>query len=74
MFINITYKYMRESVKPMKQQQATIHRLVICHTCHERIRLNEPYTIWEDAVYCEPCFDIYLELVGPENELEKTTK
>lgn len=42
---------------------AQIHKLVICHTCHTRVKKGEAYTIWESSVYCESCFDLYMELI-----------
>ncbi len=45
------------------QARENVHYLIICHTCHERIKSNENYTVWEGSIYCETCFDIYMELV-----------
>ncbi len=41
-----------------------IYHLVFCHTCHKPIRKNE-FIEWEESIYCEPCFDRYLDLVEP---------
>ena len=46
---------------------ATIHRLTICHTCHKKVKKNESHVEWENSIYCEPCFDIYLELIEPKD-------
>lgn len=44
--------------------KATVHNLIICHTCHNRIK-NEVYTEWENSIYCDPCFELYKEMVSP---------
>ena len=41
--------------------------LVICHTCHKRVKRGNVHTKWEGHVYCERCFDLYLELIGPRD-------
>lgn len=46
---------------------AKVVELVICQTCHKRIKGDEPNIQWEGHVYCDPCFDIYLELIGPRD-------
>lgn len=42
----------------------TIHQLIICHTCHHRIK-DEVYTEWENSIYCDTCFELYKEMVSP---------
>ena len=44
---------------------ATIISLVFCNTCHKRIKTKESYTKWEGSIYCEPCFEDYLDMVSP---------
>lgn len=41
--------------------------LVICQTCHKRVKSDSVHTKWEGHVYCEPCFEIYLELIEPRD-------
>lgn len=50
---------------------AKIYQLLFCSTCRNRIKENESFTEWEKEVYCEPCFDEYMELVTPK-ELSKS--
>lgn len=47
----------------MQENKCVVIPLIICHMCHERIKKGEPYTIWEDHIYCESCFDTYMELI-----------
>lgn len=54
----------------MQETKAKVIPLIICHSCHKPVKVQEPYTIWEDSIYCEPCFDLYMELITPE-DLEK---
>jgi len=44
---------------------ATIIELIICHTCQDKQKKNDSYVRWEGSIYCESCFDKYLELIDP---------
>ncbi|MEK5149059.1 hypothetical protein MKX53_18930 [Psychrobacillus sp. FSL K6-4615] len=44
--------------------KTTVHNLIICHTCHHRIK-DEVYTEWENSIYCDSCFELYKEMVSP---------
>lgn len=44
--------------------------LMFCNTCHKRIKQEEPHMRWEGSLYCEPCFEDYLEMVSPEDLFE----
>lgn len=52
---------------------AKVHQLVICHMCHHQIK-DEVFTEWEGSVYCEPCFELYKELVSPMDVKPKLDK
>ena len=39
--------------------------LMFCNTCHKRIKKNDEFTRWENSIYCEDCFEDYLEMVTP---------
>lgn len=45
---------------------AKIYELKFCSTCRKPIREADTFTRWENAIYCEPCFDEYMELVTPK--------
>lgn len=47
--------------------------LILCHVCHKKVKPNEHYTKWEGSVYCDPCFDVYVELLD-EAELAVNIK
>ena len=44
-----------------------VYPLIICHFCHQRIKKNESYQIWENDIYCNSCYDLYMELLEPED-------
>lgn len=50
---------------------AVIIELIFCNTCHKRVRPEEPHVRWEKSLYCEPCFEDYLEMVSPEELFEE---
>lgn len=52
------------------KEKAKVYTLAICHTCHRVIKKDEHYVPWENSLYCEPCFDEYLELIEPEDWME----
>ncbi|MEK5071696.1 hypothetical protein [Sporosarcina sp. FSL K6-1508] len=45
---------------------AIIIELIICHTCQEKQREKDNYTKWEGSIYCEKCWDRYLDLIDEE--------
>lgn len=53
---------------------AKILYLTRCTVCKKRIKDKEPYTMWEEEYYCEPCFDKYMEIVDPDNFLTNENK
>lgn len=46
---------------------ATIIQLTFCEVCHKRIRENEAKTKFQDIIYCDLCFDEYLESIQPND-------
>lgn len=38
-----------------------IYHLIICQTCHSKLNQHELYSVWENKLYCEECFNHYLE-------------
>lgn len=46
---------------------ATVFELVICHVCHKRLMDRNVFTTWEDHIYCEHCFEEYLESIEPSS-------
>ncbi len=55
------------NIKGGEKMAASIHTLLICHSCHKRIKSDSLYTEWEESIYCEPCFDKYLDLITPKS-------
>ena len=46
---------------------ATVYKLVICFDCHYRLKNNDIFTTWEGRVYCDRCFEKYLESIEPSS-------
>lgn len=44
---------------------AQIISLTFCNTCHKRIKKKEAFTQWEGSIYCDSCFEEYLDMVTP---------
>lgn len=45
---------------------AKIYELKFFSTCRKSIREEDTYTRWENAIYCELCFDEKMELLTPK--------
>lgn len=45
---------------------AIIIELIFCNKCHKRLD-KDSHTLWEDNIYCDDCFDEYLESIEPIN-------
>jgi len=50
---------------------AKIYQLRFCCICRKPIKEDDSYTRWEKEVYCEPCFDEYLEIIEAAELLGK---
>lgn len=41
--------------------------LIICHTCQSKLNGKDvDWTVWENSIYCEPCFQKYLQMIDED--------
>lgn len=46
---------------------ATVYELVICHDCHIRLKNKDVFTQWQKRIYCDRCFEAYLDSIEPSS-------
>lgn len=46
---------------------AAVYELHICTSCHNRLQEKDIMVPWEGRLYCEYCFDSYVDSIEPSS-------